>query len=239
MNKKIRRGQIWWYKPKYTPTGHIQKGDRPVIIVSNQTANEVSPVVLGVPCTAQLKRNFPTHVTFIMNGHVSTAMADQVIPVDVNDLDNCVYNLEEYIMDRVDLALKYAFGFEPIPGTKIRKSDSFPVDMKISEGIMQALEKGETFLGGDEASGPDMGVNLYSVRRADNIFVSSEEQVPAGRNNWTDKKIGFFCEDHEKMDLDALCQKYNISRSTAEMYYRKFTRGADKDGTGKGENAGR
>lgn len=219
MNKKIKRGQIWWYKPKYTPTGHIQKGDRPVIIVSNQTANEVSPVVLGVPCTAQIKRNFPTHVAFSMNGHVSTAMADQVIPIDVNDLDNCVYNLEEYIMSRVDLALKYAFGFEQIPSSKYKRPESTPVDMKISESIMQALEKGETFLGGDEASG--------------------EEFVPVGRNNWTDKKIGFFCEDHEKMDPDSLCQKYNISRSTAEMYYRKFTRGADKHGTGKGENAGR
>lgn len=238
MVKRVKRGQIWWYKPKYIPTGHIQKGDRPVIIVSNQTANEVSPVVLGVPCTSQLKRNFPTHVTFIMNGHVSTAMADQVIPIDISDLDNCVYTLEEYIMGRVDLALKYALGFEPIPGTKLRKSDSFPVDMKISEGIMPTLEKSETFLGGDEASGLDKGVNLYGVRTDDQIFVASDEIIPAGRNNWTDKKIEIFCSDHEKMDLDDLCIKYHILRSTAEMYYRKFTRGVESDGTGKGENAG-
>ena len=42
--------------------GHIQKGVRPVVIVSNNKACEVSPTLIIVPLTSRDKRPLPTHV---------------------------------------------------------------------------------------------------------------------------------------------------------------------------------
>lgn len=121
----IKRGQVWFYVPRVEPVGHIQKGPRPVIIVSNNHCNEHSPVVLAVPCTTQIKKNFPTHVMFIMDKQVNIAQADQAGPVNVDELVNIKYFLEEYIMERIDEAIKIAFGLTKIPSrdTELRESE--------------------------------------------------------------------------------------------------------------------
>lgn len=116
MNRKIiKRGQVWFYKPTVSPSGHIQKGPRPVIIVSNDHMNKSSAVVLAVPCTTQLKRNFPTHVLFIMDKIVNVALTEQAGPVNVDELVNLKYTLEGYILEQIDLALKISFGLSELP----------------------------------------------------------------------------------------------------------------------------
>lgn len=115
MNKNIKRGQVWFYKPTTERPGHIQKGPRPVIIVSNDITNEHSPVVLAVPCTSQLKRNYPTHVLFVLNNGVSVALTEQAGPVCVDELLECKFTLPKYVMDQIDIALSYAYGLKPMP----------------------------------------------------------------------------------------------------------------------------
>jgi len=118
MSKNIKRGQVWYYVPTVDPAGHIQKGPRPVVIVSNNQCNKNSPVVLAVPCTTQIKKNFPTHVMFIMNRQVNIALTEQAGPVNVDELTNLEYILEDYIMDQIDNALKIAFGLAPVPSNR-------------------------------------------------------------------------------------------------------------------------
>lgn len=111
----IRRGQVWYHTPSYETTGHIYKGRRPVVIVSNDQLNANSSVVLAVPCTSKPKRNYPTHVMFSMNGESATAMTEQAGPVNVADLTNHVYTLERYIVDLIDVAVQYSYGILPVP----------------------------------------------------------------------------------------------------------------------------
>lgn len=115
MNKDIKRGQVWFYRPSVERPGHIQKGPRPVIIVSNDMMNQHSSIVLAVPCTTQIKRNYPTHSMFIMNNQVSVALAEQAGPVCVNELVECKTTLPKYIMDSIDNALSVAYGLKPMP----------------------------------------------------------------------------------------------------------------------------
>ena len=57
-----KRGDIY-FTDLGAVTGCCQCGVRPVIIVSNDTANEHSPTITVVPLTSQMKkRNQPTHV---------------------------------------------------------------------------------------------------------------------------------------------------------------------------------
>ena len=94
-----------------------QGGFRPVLVVSNNRANEHSPVITIVPLTARVykKRQLPTHV-FIprwsagLNKH-SMALAEQVETIDKNRLKEykgCIR--DEQIMRRITEALKIQIG---------------------------------------------------------------------------------------------------------------------------------
>ena len=68
---------------------HIQGGTRPVIIMSNNTANKYSPVVTIAPLTSQTrKRLLPTHVTLFAEGltTVSIVLCEQLTTIDKSQL---------------------------------------------------------------------------------------------------------------------------------------------------------
>ena len=58
-----RRGDIYIARLEKDTEGSLQSGKRPVLVVSNDKANEHSPVITVVPITSQMsKRKLPTHV---------------------------------------------------------------------------------------------------------------------------------------------------------------------------------
>lgn len=64
MDKKIaiHTMELWLANLPVTP-GHVQHGTRPVVIVSNDVANNFSPIVTAVPLTSNRKAaTLPTHV---------------------------------------------------------------------------------------------------------------------------------------------------------------------------------
>jgi len=109
MHRRPKRGEIWWHDPDYVLPGSVYNGDRPVIIVGNPLGNATSPTILVVPCTAEPKRKMATHVEFMMNGILNTAMAEQVRPVPINHLTNYKATLPSSIVEKVDKALITAF----------------------------------------------------------------------------------------------------------------------------------
>lgn len=128
-NKVLRRGQVWYYNPPAEESaldmGHIQKGPRNVIIVSNEMCNRYSPVILAVTCTTQPKKNLPTHVIFTIDGDFNTALVEQPRPIQVKHLENMKYVLDDYIMNQVDEALLIAYGLKPIPGRGQREEEQW------------------------------------------------------------------------------------------------------------------
>ena len=80
----VHRMELWWAALPTVP-GHVQRGTRPVVIVSNDLGNASSPVVSVVPCTTQRhKPALPTHVYLRGYGlsSGSIAMCEQVMPLD-------------------------------------------------------------------------------------------------------------------------------------------------------------
>ncbi len=202
-NKYIKRGQVWFYRPTVTPSGHIQKGARPVIIVSNDHLNRSSDVVLAVPCTSQIKRNFPTHVLFIMDNQVSVALTEQAGPVNTDELVNCIYTLEEYIMNQVDEALKISLGLAPAITSK--HTDSFtdnprPVDKKPAS---KQIDK------------------FYA--RYSNLKKDEPSQSNEAKGKWDKYRMRQLVTDYETAaDLQLVADRYHLSLSTLKQYYRKF-----------------
>ena len=205
--EKIRRGQIWFYKPAVTPLGHIQKGPRPVIIVSNDVLNQSSNVVLGVPCTSQIKRNFPTHVLFIMNKTVNVALTEQIMPINVNELSNMMDTLDEYIMNQVDTALKITLGHLNVPERK-----PAPIEESTEPSCPQSCPQ--------PVQNPPIG---NQVDKFYSRYPHLKPDSPAKHNKWTPEKVKQFISDYEtSTDRKSVANKYNLTELSAYTYYRKF-----------------
>lgn len=108
----IKRGQMWMHRPSVTEDNNIQAGMRPVVVVSNDVLNSTSPVVLVVPCTRQVKRNFPTHVLFVSEGAVATAVAEHIKPIAKTELVSFIQVLDDYLMEQINNAMEIALGIK-------------------------------------------------------------------------------------------------------------------------------
>lgn len=83
----MRRFEIWLAQlpEKADENSHVQTGQRPVLIVSNDTVNLHSPVVTIVPLTSnQNKKPIPTHVELWGQGlrQHSLALCEQITDLD-------------------------------------------------------------------------------------------------------------------------------------------------------------
>ena len=223
MIKNIRRGQVWFYKPTVSPTGSIQKGPRPVVIVSNNVLNSSSGVVLAVPCTTQIKRNFPTHALFIMNNRVNVAVTEQVCPINVDELDDLKCTLDDYIMERIDAALKVSLGFNGVPGwepshkpTQVNKS---PVEIVNIVNNSADNNRGKPVIG----------------NQVDKFYSKYPQCKPADSTKWTTDRMRKFLSEFDapSASFATVAKKYNLSESTAKAYFRKFTTlvGENKNGS--------
>lgn len=214
MSKTVHRGQVWFHKPGFTPTGHIQKGPRPVIIVSNERLNQSSSVVLAVPCTTQIKRNFPTHALFVMNGVVNAVLGEQVCPVNVDELTTLEYILEDYIMDKVDESIQIALGYKSVSSNKVTDSLS-------SENISDIHSSKDTMV---KVSDNSQVQKFYSK------FPYLKPDSKRGKNKWSKYRIKNFIADYESSeDLESVAKKYNLTTSTMYTYYRKFKASEARD----------
>ena len=110
MLSQYSRGMVFWATiPKFCQ--HINDGKRPVIIVSNNTANLFSPNVTVVPCTTNVTKNQPTNVhTKLVNGCPSVALCESVLTMDKVNLENFIGVLDDKTMSDIDRSLKIALG---------------------------------------------------------------------------------------------------------------------------------
>lgn len=112
-----RRGDIWWmldthHKPQDT---RLIRGDRPVIVVSNDVGNQTSSTITVVPLSASPARiargdGYCNNVLLLGYGQPSMALPGQVLSVDRSDLQCYVGRLTDTDMRRVDDALHKALG---------------------------------------------------------------------------------------------------------------------------------
>ncbi|KAF6630556.1 type II toxin-antitoxin system PemK/MazF family toxin [Paenibacillus sp. EKM208P] len=91
--REIKKLDVWIANLGETDRGktNIQKGQRPVIVMSNNIGNKFSPVVMVVPLSAQTqKANFPTHVLLDKDkcgfDRHSVALFEQMRVLDKKDL---------------------------------------------------------------------------------------------------------------------------------------------------------
>ncbi|WP_458398090.1 type II toxin-antitoxin system PemK/MazF family toxin [Anaerotignum sp.] len=112
INPIVKQYELWLGNLPASEGSHVQRGYRPVLIVSNDAANTNSPVVTVVPLTSKLnKQHLPTHVFLQEQGldKNSIALCEQIITLDKSQLLRRI----GYIYKSFDrLAIYYALAIQ-------------------------------------------------------------------------------------------------------------------------------
>lgn len=82
--------------------GSLQSGFRPVIIVSNNMANEYSPVITVVPMTTKRKKKLPTHVPIQHCGlpKPSLALAEQITSINKSQVTKKLGSIQQTVYEK-------------------------------------------------------------------------------------------------------------------------------------------
>lgn len=106
----IKRGDIVYLKNAgyLAAIGHVQGGQRPMLIVSNDKGNKSSHIVIAVPLTTNKKRlDMPTHVLVTEK---SVALCEQIFTFNQNYIDRKVDHINAETMKEVEKCLAASLG---------------------------------------------------------------------------------------------------------------------------------
>lgn len=108
----IKRGDIFFINGSRNDF-HVQRGNRPAVIVSNDFGNKYSDVVEVVFLTTAKKKPLPTHVT-IKACVLSTALCEQICSIPIERIGNYIRSCTEEEMKAIDKALKISLALTPL-----------------------------------------------------------------------------------------------------------------------------
>ena len=93
-----RRGDIFWAELEGDAGSSMQAGARPVLVVSNNKANQYSSVITVIPITSKMgKTKLPTHVLIKECGlsKPSIALAEQITSINKDRLDRKIGSIQQ------------------------------------------------------------------------------------------------------------------------------------------------
>ena len=108
---KIRRGDILYAELGTSRRGSIQTGIRPVVVVSNNKANQFSTVFTIVPLTTKIfkKRDLPTHVFVSANTCIGLEQNSVASLID-EEIIEIHGHVDKYTMNLITEAVKVQIG---------------------------------------------------------------------------------------------------------------------------------
>ncbi len=100
----MKRGEVWWVK-FYPSLGGETQRTHPVVIVSNDAANQFLNRVQVVPLTASVGKLYPSEAYVTFRRKQSKAMAGQLTAVSKKRLSNRAGLLSASDLERVNQAI--------------------------------------------------------------------------------------------------------------------------------------
>jgi len=112
----IKRGDIFY--ADLNPTkGSEQAGRRPVIVIQNNTGNEMAPTIIIAPLTTKkFLKEYPTNV-HVKKGTTglkedSIILLSQIRTIDKNRLERKIGAISREFLNKVDEAIKISLGLK-------------------------------------------------------------------------------------------------------------------------------
>lgn len=143
MNEEIiKRGEIYWINrnPYRDSVGHVQRAERPAIIVSNDNINKTGYTHEIVYLTASPKVDRNTHVTIRSANKPSTALCEQVQTISSEQIGSYIGSCTKEEMEAVDRCMMTSLGLEipAAPGTTIDEVPEDPDTAAIERELLEA-----------------------------------------------------------------------------------------------------
>lgn len=95
-----RKGDIFWAELEGEAGSSMQTGRRPVLVISNDRANQHSPIIPIIPITSKMgKAKLPTHVLIEKCGlsKPSIVLAEQITSISKNKLERKIGSIQKTI----------------------------------------------------------------------------------------------------------------------------------------------
>jgi mRNA interferase MazF len=122
MDWTIKRGDVYFIEREDSEVGSEQRAGRPAIVVSNDAQNATSNVVQVVFLTTRPKTDLPTHVTVRSTGVMSTALCEQVTPVDISRIGDWRCTCSNTEMEAINRALSISLALESKAPAPVEKT---------------------------------------------------------------------------------------------------------------------
>jgi mRNA interferase MazF len=106
----IQRGQVYFGVLGDNGNG-VQSGNRPLLVLQNNTGNKYSKTVLVAPITSKRKKEMPTHFTITLN-RKSTVLCEQITTIQKSQLGSLLYTLTDAEIVMLDKALIASLGIK-------------------------------------------------------------------------------------------------------------------------------
>ena len=111
---EIKRGDIFLVDLE-PARGSEQGGVRPSLIMQNNIGNKFSPTTIIAPITSKkFSKEFPTNVKLSKEDsgldRDSMILLNQIATIDKSRIKKRISNLDSFIMDKVDMAIKISLG---------------------------------------------------------------------------------------------------------------------------------
>ena len=113
-NWQYSRGDIY-YANMEPHVGSEQGGERPVVVLQNDTGNKYSPTLIIATLTSRVdkKRHLPTHVLLDHNPGLkvpSIVQLEQIFTLDKQCVQRFVGQASEDEMNQIEMAIKISLG---------------------------------------------------------------------------------------------------------------------------------
>lgn len=116
MKMEINRGDI--FLARLNPVkGSEQGGIRPCLIIQDNTLNRFSPLTIIAPITSKIyEKEYPTNIEITKEESGlkidSTILLNQIRAIDKRRIIKKIVSLNEFIMKKVDLAIRISLGLQ-------------------------------------------------------------------------------------------------------------------------------
>jgi mRNA interferase MazF len=138
----IQRGDIWFVDMNHNVINgsHLQGGQRPCVIISNNANNKFSPIVNIIPLTSRTKNNLPVHVNIGMECGLkseSIALIEQQQCIDKSKLMFQVGKCTNETLQRIEKAMFIQYNMNYIE--TIEKVDIVKEKEKIDMNYIKSI----------------------------------------------------------------------------------------------------
>jgi mRNA interferase MazF len=105
----MRRGDVWWMSLAANAGSELKK-PRPVVVVSNNVAIQVTNHVQIVPLSSKIEKLYPCDIMVTVTGMELKAMADHIMTVNKERLSTCLGPLSPDELQGLDMVLRNHLG---------------------------------------------------------------------------------------------------------------------------------